>query len=193
MENKKNVILILGIPGSGKSTLLRGVEGYKGYKSINVGTVMKKVTEEKNMDLSRDKIRYLNKDMIDQIRSETFNRVLSSGDKLLVDTHSTIERESKFITGLPADSEIMKDVNGIIYIDADSSEIIRRRSFDPKREREKDDEYIIDKQRDLNMAVMGFYLTYLNIPVYIINNKKGDIELSIEKFKHFIDLIEEDE
>ncbi len=190
MENKK-IILVLGIPGSGKTTILDGVEGYKDYKYVNVGTVMKKATEEiykENID--RDKIRYLKEKEIDQIRDRTFEIIIGMEGKILVDTHSSIEREGKFITGLPYESKFMKLVRSVIYIDASPEEILYRRSLDKTRKREADDEYMLKVQREFNISTLSFYMSYLNIPVYMVNNQHNKVAESISRMKQVLDLID---
>ena len=190
MENK-SVILVLGIPGSGKTTILDGVEGYKDYKYVNVGTIMKKTTEEIYKEgIDRDKIRYLKESEIDHIRDRTFEKIIEMEGKILVDTHSSIEREGKFITGLPYETELMKHIKSVIYIDAAPEEILYRRSLDRSRKREDDDEYMLNMQRDFNISTLSFYMSYLNIPVYMLNNKHDKVSESIRRMKKILDMID---
>ncbi len=166
-------IIVTGSPGAGKTTLLTAAD-LKGCKLVNVGNLMKDFAVKLGYVNDRDKIRKLDQEKIDRLREEAFAAIGRMEGKLVIDTHATVESEGKFLTGLPF-SIIggAKWLKAIVYIDAQSDEILRRRALDINRHRENDRKEMLDVQRDINIATLSFYSSYLNISLYIIRNREG--------------------
>lgn len=166
-------IIVTGSPGAGKTTLLTAAD-LKGCKLVNVGNLMKDFAVKLGYVNDRDKIRKLGQEKIDRLREEAFAAIGRMEGKLVIDTHATVESEGKFLTGLPF-SIIggAKWLKAIVYIDAQSDEILRRRALDINRHRENDGKEMLDVQRDINIATLSFYSSYLNISLYVIRNREG--------------------
>ena len=166
-------IIVTGSPGAGKTTLL-GNADLKGCKLVNVGNLMKDFALKMGYVKDRDEIRKLGQDKIDRLREEAFAAIGRMEGKLVIDTHATVETEGKFMTGLPF-SIIggAKWLKAIVYIDAGSDEILLRRALDTNRHRENDGKEMLDVQRDMNIATLSFYSSYLNISLYVIKNRQG--------------------
>ena len=126
----------------------------------------------------RDKLRYMSARAMHELRHKAYLKLSLIGGDVIVDTHGWIEQHNRYVSGLPLEFVKMLGDNlcGLIYIDADTEEIMKRREKDSSRVREADDQRTIETQRHLNLSVMAYYASYLNIPVFIIHNKEGRID-----------------
>ena len=51
-----------------------------------------------------------------------------------------------------------------------------------------EEKWVIDTQRNLNLAILSYYASYLNIPLYIMNNEEGELQNTQRLFiKHLDD------
>ncbi len=181
------VILVLGSPGAWKTTLIESVEkANSGLKIVNIGTLMLEEAEAEG--LSRDRLRYLPTKSIRALRTKTFARIGAMEGTIIVDTHATVEKGNKFIFGLPIDVlPSMGNIAGIIYVDASTEELMKRRSADTRRKRESDDEEVLNLQRHLNLAVVTMYGSTYDIPVYILHNKDNGLKKAESDFEKFVE------
>ena len=192
-KRTNNVILVLGSPGAGKTTLIDGVkERNKRLKIVNIGTLM--LEEAEASGIMRDRLRYLPTARIQALRKKTFRRIGVMKGAVIVDTHTTVEKGNKFIFGLPiTDLPLMGNISGIIYVDASTEELMKRRVADTRRKREADDEEVLNLQRHLNLAVVTMYGSTYDIPVYILHNEDGKLNKAKTDFEKFVeDIIKND-
>ena len=173
-----------GLPASGKTSVIDGAIGrLHMYKIVTIGTLMADAALKKGISKDRDALRYLKTGAIDRLRHAAFATVARMGGAVIVNTHATVEQNGRFITGLPEKEVNMLNVKGLIYIDADPKAIARRRSKDSSRKREAESVNEIEMQRQIDLSTLAHYATYLNIPLYIIQNKEGALKESQSRFK----------
>ncbi len=183
------IVVIAGSPGAGKTTLL---ESLKGYKIVNVGTIMFKHALSMRSVKDRDEIRYLSNGLVDQLRLAAFKEISKMKGIVLVDTHASVERNGKFVPGTPRNALEtlgLRNIKAFIYIDAPTKDILERRLKDKKRKREIEKAEIIDAQRVVNLSILSAYSADLNIPLYIIINKQGKLEESKANLKAYLNEI----
>src|SRR5579863_7388916 len=124
-------IIVTGTPGSGKSTILSKIKVKA--KLILLSDEFLKYTTEKGIG-DRDKIRYMSYSDISSIRREIIKRFNTMPGDILIDTHATVKRGTKYIPGFSTDDlGAFKDVKALIYIDAHASDIMLRRAMDKTR------------------------------------------------------------
>ena len=179
-------VIVTGSPGAGKTTLLDSL-GIKGIKIINVGSIMKDLALAEGYVKDRDEIRKLDIKRIDALREKAFDRIGRMPGKLVIDTHATVESLGKFTTGLPH-SILSKAVwlKAFVYIDAFSEDILLRRALDSKRHREKEGKEMLDTQREINIATLSYYSSYLNISLYVIKNRQGMLKESVNTLSRIL-------
>jgi adenylate kinase len=180
-----NIVVVTGTPGAGKTTIVNSVKGLKEYTSVGVGDLMERLGTERGYVKNRDEIRTLGNFKITGLRNETFSYISSFDGKVIVDTHATVvNTKRRYIPGFPFEAlMLMKTILGFVYVDASSEEIIARRNKDKSRARNEEDKAIIDDQRTINLSMLAYYSSYLNVPLYIIENTEGHMEEAIAHFK----------
>lgn len=180
----KKLAIVIGTPSSGKTSLVDSVRKDNRYKVVNLGDVMQDIAvKEKYVD-NRDKLRYLPMDKQEELRTKAVAKVSKERGNVVLDTHATVEQHGRFFPGLSFYMMThLKHTAAIIYVDALTEHIMRRRKADKSRHREIEPEWLINTQRDINLAIVSYYSTYLNIPLYLIVNEDGRLASSIKDFK----------
>lgn len=178
------LIIVAGSPGAGKTSIVQSIKNNKKFKIVTVGTVMEEISTKMGLVKHRDEIRYLDLETMNRVRTKAFKEIGLMKGNIILDTHMTIEREGKHVPGLPAlILSHLKNLVGIIYIDATTDEILERRRNDKTRKREMEDKEIIDMQRIVNVAMLAYCSIHLNISIYTIHNRENSIEKTIKEFK----------
>ncbi len=173
------VVIIAGLSGAGKTTLLGRVRNQEGihYKTVNIGTLMVEEMKRRGRPTDRDALKHLEQKYWARLRIAVVKDITAMKGNIAIDTHMTIKSGEWFSPAMPYDSvRHLKGLARIIYIDAPSTDIVRRRSMDKSRRRDRISIRTIDLQRKMDMAGMAYYATYLNIPLCIIENKDGGLE-----------------
>ena len=165
------LIIFTGTPGSGKSTVLAELAN-KGVKVVNLGSEMLKVAQRKGVT-DRDKLRYMDDHDITEVREEALSRIMSHSRNAIIDTHSSVKQGRRYVPGFSMKELGHMDVDAIIYVDASSDDIIKRRMSDTTRKREIEGPSEIDEQRSINLAIISTIALHLNIPIYILYNRDG--------------------
>ncbi len=174
------VVIAVGSPGAGKTSVLEAANGK--YKVVNVGDIITGLGISKGHIRNRDEIRYMPNDIFVKMKSLAFTKIAKMPGNLVLDTHASVEQHGRFIPGLPI-KEIKKlNVVGLVYIDASTDSIIERRKRDKTRVREEEARTLIDTQRSVNIAVLSYYFSMLNVPLFIIDNREGKISESRRSF-----------
>lgn len=180
------LILFTGTPGAGKSTILNKITangGDKKFKTINLGTEMLNIAKAKFHINDRDEVRKLgDKDTI-EIRNAIMQEIINSKQDTIIDTHASVKHGRRYRPGFSIDELQEIRISAIIYIDATSEEVLRRRLADTTRKRENDTIAEIDEWRSVNISIISTFAVYLNIPIYIIYNKEGRLEEAAEEVK----------
>ncbi len=178
------VVIVTGMPASGKTSVIDGAIG-KGlkYKVITIGTLMADMALKKKLVKNRDRLRYLSPNAIDSLRHSAFTTVSKARGAVVVNTHASVEQNGRFVTGLPEEEMRRLKVKGLIYIDANPRSIAKRRASDRSRSRENESEMEIATQRQIDISTLAHYASYLNISLYIIQNKEGALKETQTRFK----------
>ena len=177
------IVVVTGTPGAGKTTVIAESKKSSRNQLVSVGGVMEEIGLEKGYVVDRDEIRKLDNAKISELRKEALRRISQMDGDIIVDTHASIARRRRYIPGFPFEAlEHMNKIIGFIYIDSSAEDIILRRSLDKTRSREVESRDEINDQRTINLSMLSYYASYLNIPLYIIENKQSDIRGTLEDF-----------
>ena len=182
------LVIVLGTQGAGKSSVLSAFK--PSVKVVNMGDEMlKRATQEYGIS-DRDKLRTLPgyAEKSEAWRKEILAELAKSQENSVLDTHASIKSGNRYTVGLTVeDLEGLKgSAKGIIYVDATTAEIMKRRTNDKSRSRENDTAEEIDQHRNINLSLASFFSAYLNIPLYIIYNKEGALEETQNKAKEIL-------
>ncbi len=181
----KKLVIVLGTQGAGKTSVVDAIKGNKKYTRVNLGDIMLSSGIKKNVLKDRDEIRYLDNDTITDLRTMAVAEVGKMDGCVILETQPSIEQHGRFFPGLPHYMmNHLKHLNALFYIDADTNSVLERRKKDTSRKREMEEAWLINTQRDINLAILSYYATELNIPLYVINNEEGQLQ---ETRKQFMD------
>jgi len=183
----KNLIIVVGTPSAGKTSIVKALEGDQNYKIINLGDLMYEEGVKKGYIKDRDEIRYLDPEKSEELRTAAIEAVSKLDGNVVLDTHASVEQHGRFLPGLAYYMfKYLKHTKGFFYIDAETNEILERRKKDKTRAREIEPEWLINTQRDINLAIISYYSTHFNVPMYVINNRNGKLEESKAAFKEHV-------
>lgn len=176
------LVLFTGSPGAGKTSVLNGIRKHKKYKIVNVGTLTESLGKKRHYIKDRDQIRYLEPHIIDELREGAFKQISKMKGEVIIDTHASISAKGRYTPGLPRESmRWLKGLCAIVYIDAEDEELLRRRISDKNRKRELEEPKEIETHRLINLAILAQCASDLNISLYIIHNKEGALNKTIER------------
>jgi adenylate kinase len=174
-------IVTTGTPGSGKSTILSQI---KGVKIVSLADEMLKVAQGTTGITDRDKLRGMSDEDIVNIRSEALERINRMKDNAIIDTHASVKKGTRYVPGLTIDGLGRLDkVLAIIYIDATAEDILSRRDKDKSRVREAEPKGEIEEQRIVNISLVSAFAFSLSIPIYIVNNQEGKVDVAVKEVK----------
>ncbi len=178
-------ILMTGTPGAGKSTILALYNKKSKEVSItNLGTMMLKAAEEEHKNVKdRDRLRYMSDEDIIEVREKALSKIMSGSKNTIIDTHSSVKQGRRYVPGFSMKELGKMDIDAIIYIDASSDDIIKRRMSDSSRKREIEGPLEIDEQRSINLAIISTIALHLDIPIYILYNREGMAKEVAEQVK----------
>ena len=178
-------ILLTGTPGAGKSTILALYNKKNKSVSItNLGTVMMKAAKEEHKNVkSRDRLRYMSDSDIIEVREKALSMIMSDRKNSIIDTHSSVKQGRRYVPGFSMRELGKLEIDAIIYVDASSDDIIRRRMLDSSRKREIEGPLEIDEQRSINLAIISTIALHLNIPIYILYNREGTAKEAAQQVK----------
>ena len=188
------IIIVAGLSGAGKTTLINSIsKSLKhadiNFKVVNVGTLMEDIGIKNKYIWHRDQIKKIDVKLGSNLRELAYSKISKLRENVLLDTHITIENESesRFVSGLPSKTlKRLRNVAAFVYINAPSEDIIKRRKTDKSRNREEQDAFSLDIQRIVDISALAYYITYFNIPLYIIENKNRTLEKSIDALNRSI-------
>ncbi len=175
------IVFVIGSPGAGKSSIISAVK--KKYSVVTVGDFMEKAGRAKRLIKHRDEIRYLTPNQQKVLQADAFRQIGKLPGEVVLDTHATVEQHGRFYPGM-ADQMLryMKNIVGVVYVDAPVADILKRRKVDKSRKREIEPEWLVERQRDMNFAIASYYSTHINIPLYLIVNKDGALKQAQKQF-----------
>jgi adenylate kinase len=182
----KRLVIVLGSPGAGKTSLIKSLRNTRAYKLANLGDIMFELGKKQKLVEHRDEMKYLSPDEQTDLRDSAAEQIAKLDGNVVLETHASVEQHGRFFPGLPFYMmNHFKHITGLFYIDAETDQIMKRRQRDKTRpKREIEEKWMIDTQRDVNLAILSYYSTYLNIPLYIIDNKEGKLKETTRMFKN---------
>lgn len=188
------IILVTGTPGAGKTSIILQCKSSSKikYEDVTVGTLMENIAKQKGyIQGDRDQIRYLPNDRITELRQATFSSIAGMKGNVVVDTHASIEQHGRYVPGLPASETMLLEegLKAIVCVDASTTDILMRRASDQNRRREVEDTRLVDMQRIINLSALSYYSLYLNIPLYVIDNKQDMLDTAVKRFEEIINEI----
>ncbi len=189
------VILVTGSPGVGKTAIVSKLkDDDKSIMCVSIGTIMTEIAVARGELTDRDEIKYLPRSRYVSLQEEAWDRVSEIEGIVVVDTHITVEKNGRFLPGIPI--KLMTQIKGLsamIYIDASNEELARRRTRDgyTKRHREMESGMETDVQRYMNLGGLSYYSVHLNIPIYIIYNRDNRLDEAVMECKKAIKEVRE--
>jgi adenylate kinase len=178
------ILIVMGLSGAGKTTMLDNVKMRQSkfdYTVVNVGSMMKDMAIKRNIIINRDEIKKLEGSTMNKLRKDAYYRISGMDTNIVLDTHVTIENEekSRIIPGIPFHSLLhLKNIAGLVYVNSPTEQVLKRRANDKKRKREVQDGSTLDNQRISDISILSYYSAYLNISLYIIENRDGKKNLN---------------
>ncbi|MFQ5496371.1 MAG: adenylate kinase [Nitrosopumilus sp.] len=185
LEENKRIILV-GIPGVGKTTILtKMVEILKDHqKTVNVvsfGSMMFEVAKDNGLK-DRDELRKLPVEEQKKLQQLTAEKIVACKEQVvIVDTHAFINSPEGYYPGLP--ENVLKIINPTNFVSvlAKPEEIYNRRMTDTTRNRDKINLININKELDIQSAMISACTIITGSPVKHIFNSEGKIDETIDK------------
>ena len=181
------IVIVAGLSGAGKTTLLSSIaKRHKDFQVIQLWTIMKKEADARRIKVEHDTIKKLDNATLSKLRLAAFRRLALMKGRIILDTHLSIEGQNMFTPGIP--TKIIKikalDICGIVYVNANSDEIIKRRSKDKNiRSREEQARSSLDMQRIIDISILANYANMLDMPLHIIHNREGGQEFAAKELE----------
>jgi adenylate kinase len=181
------IVIVAGLSGAGKTTLLSSIaKRHKDFQVIQLWTIMKKEADARRIKVEHDTIKKLDNATLSKLRLAAFKRLALMKGGIILDTHLSIEGQNMFTPGIP--TKIIKikalDICGMVYVNASSDEIIKRRSKDKNiRSREEQAHSSLDMQRIIDISILANYANMLDMPLHIIHNREGGQELAAKELE----------
>ncbi len=180
----KNIILVAGSPGAGKTTVLKEAGVSLDCTIVNMGTMMLEVGQKMGYVTDRDQLRFLSIKKFNEVRNRALDEIEKMSGNIIIDTHASVGENGRYLPGFPVHFlNKLGHVRGVLYIDAPTKDILERRSDDPTRKRENDDPHTIDAQRLINISMLSFASSYLNIPLYVVINRQDELRKTVAEIK----------
>jgi adenylate kinase len=177
------IVIVAGLSGAGKTTLLdKLASSRRNFKTVPLGLLMNEEAKRLGIKTDRDTIKRLENKTISKLRTAAFRKVSKMNGNVIVDTHLSIEGPNRFVPGLPLG--VLKGLNvvGIVYVNANSDEIVKRRQKDKKiRSRENQEISALDIQRTVDVSILAHYATVLDVPCYVIHNREGHSNIAAKE------------
>ena len=173
-------IIVAGIPGVGKTTVLQELQNVAREKKvplkiINFGNVMNELFTKRGQTIHRDHMRRQDIALQSRIQQQAARIIAKTPGNLalVVDTHMFVKTADGIWPGTPQKVLEALDPSMIILIEADPSEIARRRATDSTRYRDGGgiEEAKSDLQWSRYMASANAVLA--GVPIQIVNNRDG--------------------
>jgi len=177
-----NMIIVMGLPGAGKSTVLKGLK--TNYKILNYGDLMFEIEKERYGIKDRDEMRKLPIEKQREVQKLVAERLAKEKEKIILDTHCSINTPSGYYPGLPFEFLKGLKVDALVLITANPKEIEARRATDPTRKRDVDDISLHDA---MNKAYLAAYSAFTGAPAVIIMNRQGKLEEAVAQLQRICD------
>ncbi|RLG21908.1 adenylate kinase [Candidatus Micrarchaeota archaeon] len=186
--------IIVGVPGAGKSFVLgKALEGHEGkYKVLTFGTLMLEMAKEMGLADDRDKLRYLPKEKVDEMRLKIAEKIAAEEKDVILDTHASMKTPQGYAPGLPFEVLEKLKPKTIIIIEGRAEEIMERRKTDQEKGlRNRADfgnEKDIEEWQRINRAFVAAYCAKAGSNLVIILNEQGNADEAAKKLREVLDI-----
>lgn len=183
------VYIVTGTPGVGKTLVLgKAIEKSRGkFKVLTYGSLMLEVAEQLGLADDRDKLRYLEKEKMDRIRSEAAKRIASEGGDVILDTHCSVKTPNGYAPGLPYGILTKINPETIILVEGKPDEIVARRNKDQENGLRNRSDFgginDVIRHQDINRAYGAAYSAITGCSIAIILNEQGKADEAAEKMR----------
>ncbi len=169
---KARIAILTGLSGAGKTTLLS--KAGKGFRTVNIGDIMMAVGKGLGLKGGRDGLKKLPPRELFRLQKLAYAKFSKIPGNIVLDTHVTIEKGQRLGPALPHAFINGLNIRTLVYINAPSESIVARRRKDRgSRSREPQSTSSLDIQRTIDLSILGYLSTHLNVPLYVINNADG--------------------
>ena len=166
---------MVGVPGVGKSTVVdKLVSGYAGARLVNFGTVMFDLARARKLVKDRDGLRKMPVEKQKRLQRSAAAQIAKMKDKVVVvDTHLFIRTSEGFWPGLPFEVVTSLKPTHLVLVEASPDEVLRRRSADATRYRDKLTAEGMAEELRLARGFLTVSSTLTGAPMLIVNNGDG--------------------
>ncbi len=180
------MLIVMGLPGVGKSSVLKEITArHPKVKIINYGDLLFLSAKKRFSLQDRDKIVELPmKDHL-AIQKEAIKSI-DTGRMVILDTHAVLKKPTGFLPGLAPELLEKEGIEGFVFIDAPTKDIIDRRLGDQKRTRPAMTAEELNGIRSASFSNITGYSAATKKPVFILINRKGKIDDTVEEFEHVL-------
>ena len=184
----EKIVVVTGVPGAGKSTVINGaLEKLKAqgvdYGFLNYGDIMLELMREREGITDRDEMRKVSTGPYREIQREAARRIAraAKGRPILLDTHCLVKKPEGYYPGLP--SWVLEELKpkSIVVIEASPEEIVRRRTKDVARRRDKELLDEIEEHQLMNRAAAVAYAALSGATVRIIQNRDKRLNEAVKE------------
>ena len=175
------MIIVMGLPGAGKSTVLNELK--TDYKILNWGDLMLEIEKVEYGIKNRDEMRNLPIEKQKHVQQLVAKTLAKMPGKILLDTHCSISTPSGYYTGVPFEILKLLQVETLVLITADPTEVASRRANDPARIRDKDDIALHDQ---MNKSYLAAYSAFSGAPAVVIKNEQGKLKEAVDKLQKLL-------
>jgi len=181
------MLIVMGLPGVGKSSILRGALEGRNIKVINYGDVAIDVAKSKKLTTDRDALISLPVKEHLKLQDSVVAKLKDTPNTIL-DTHAVLKRRpSGYIPGLTPSLFKKITIDALVFLDAPSEEIVRRRKADPTRTRPAMTTEELDEIRRFSLSAISVYSASTGAPIYVITNREGKSAEAIKALKDIFD------
>lgn len=180
-----DVTVLVGLSGVGKGTVLEQAMNLSSedYEVINYGDRMLEIAEEQGLADDRDDLKRLEPEENKKLQREAGQSIVedSKDGNVIVETHAALQTPSGYLPGLPEWSIKALNPERIVFMDADSDEILERTRKDDTRDREHDELEEITEYREVAREMASTCAVLTGAYLSVINNHDGQVERSAER------------
>ena len=177
------MLIVVGLAGAGKSTVLKKfLEERNDISIVNYGNLALNVALSGKLAEDRDRINSLPSTTHRKIQEEVVKQ-LNDSPRTILDTHAILKHDPGYIAGITPDLLKKVKIEGFVFIDASSEELLSRRSRDKTRTRSMPTKEQIDDDRFLCKTLICGWVSQTGAPFYFIHNKEGDLDSAVGEMR----------
>ncbi len=175
------MIILMGLPGAGKSTVLKSLK--TDYQILNWGDLMFEIEKKEFGIQNRDEMRKIPIEKQKWVQEMVAKSLSKMSGKILLDTHCSVSTPNGFFPGLPYNLLKELNVDALVLLTANPSEIAKRRANDPSRKRDSDDVALHDQ---MNRSFLAAYSAFSGAPAVVIENNEGKLSDAVAKLQSLL-------